>query len=661
LRAAALALLFAWPLAAAPAKPNLLLITLDTTRADRLGCYGDQRAKTPTLDALAARGALFAQAHAHVPLTLPSHATILTGRLPPSLKLPVNGVALNASVPTLATHLAARGYATRAVVGSVILDREFGLSRGFEVYDDRIRGDERRADAVTAVALDVAKDLEPPYFLWVHYYDPHFPYVAAKSYDGEIAFMDSAIAELLRGLRGRGLLDQTLIVVAGDHGESLSRHGEKQHGVFLYEETMHVPLIMSWPEHIRAGSKVNALCGLADVASTILDLLGAGALPESDGTSLRPLLDGKTLPSRVLYIESYHGAYTYGWAPMRGVMDDRWKYIDAPRPELYMWRISEDTNLASARRDALRVARAELQQFPAQSSQPPRVSAEAQKQLTSLGYLSASGMMQASALDPKDVIGIEDDLVRAKEARDVRSGMRILKDVLARNPSNIPAWSMLGIAYMTTGDYDAARSCFERETRLRPEMSGSHVNLGTAWKKLGKNDRAMEEYKTALALSPREADAAVILARMYRDRGASADARRALETTLATGDDTADIEFELGLLEVEAQNWDGARAAFTKAMVLDPGRDDASVNLGKIAWKLGRTDEAIAAYRRASRIAPRNAAYLATLGSLYLNGKNDLRQALELYQQALRADPNGTDATNLRELIAGLEAQTKNY
>jgi choline-sulfatase len=393
-------------------KPSLLLITLDTTRADHLGCYGNKSAKTPTLDAIAAGGALFEQAHTHVPLTLPSHAVLLSGQLPSTLNLRVNGLRMRDGVDTLATHLTARGYVTAAVVGAVILNREYGLSRGFATYDDHMtvaprRGgapEERHAEEVTEAALKVADDISPPFFLWVHYYDPHYEYRPPEPYatefrknlyDGEIAYMDASIGALLTGLRRKGLLDNALIVVAADHGEGLFEHGERQHGIFLYENVLRVPLLMNWKVKIRPGSKIKELCGLADVAPTILDLMGESPLPKTDGMSLKPLLDRHTMAPRDLYAESYHGAFTYGWAPLRATINERWKFIEAPHPELYEWRLSERKNLYDDNHPEVRAARIELQRHPmvddaeaartvTRLEDPNRK--EARQQLMSLGY-----------------------------------------------------------------------------------------------------------------------------------------------------------------------------------------------------------------------------------------------------------------------------------
>jgi choline-sulfatase len=666
-------------------KPNLLLITLDTTRADHLGCYGMKGAKTPVLDAIAAHGALFEQAHSHVPLTLPSHAVLMTGQLPSTLQLRVNGLRLKEGPETLASHLKARGYWTGAVVGAVILNREYGLARGFTAYDDHMTlvptaggpPEERRGEDVTEAALKLVSGIKSPVFLWVHYYDPHYdyrppePYASnfrKSPYDGEIAYMDASIGRLLDGLRKKGLLDNTLIVVAGDHGEGLFEHGERQHGVLLYEYALHVPLLMQWEGRIRPRSRVSNLCGLDDVAPTILDLMGEGSLTKTDGVSLRPLLEGRSIAPQTLYAESYHGSFTYGWAPLRATMTERWKFIEAPRPELYEWRVSEWKNLYTDANPEVNAARQELRRYtPVDAAEEKQTERrlndpgdeETRKRLMSLGYLSGSAVSVPGVLDPKDAIGIEEELRRARETLDggdVRGGIRVLTSVLKRNPQNVPALSMLGVAYLNSGDYEKAKVCFQEEVRLRPEAEGARLNLGTAWKRMGQPDLAIQEYKAALAISPRQPEAAANLARIYLDKGFPDQAKRVLDSAFAAGGESADMYFEMGLLEAQSSNWEKARFAFAKAASLDPSRDEIYINLGRVAYSQGRIDESIYEYQRAVRIAPRNASYLATLGSLYLNGKNDLPQALGYFRKAVAADPYGPNATGLRELIERLQA-----
>lgn len=682
------------PLAAVPAtgsspRPNLLLITLDTTRADHLGCYGAKGVQTPVLDGLAAKGARFDEAHAHVPLTLPSHANILTGDLPSTLNLRVNGMKLKEGPQTLATILKARGYWTGAFVSAVILERERGLARGFTTYDDHMTQpprtggppEERPAEETTRVALEAASKVKGPFFLWVHYYDPHYEYrspepyasrFAKSPYDGEIAYMDASIGRLLDGLKAQGKMSDTLLVVAGDHGEGLGEHGEQQHGVFLYEYAMHVPLVMTWEGHIKPGAAIPDLVGLSDVAPTVLDFLGVPG-PKTDGRSLRPLLEAKPLAAAPLYIESYHGYFTYGWAPLRGVMDPAWKFIQAPRPELYAWSKGETENEYRPEASQVLQAMKDLKRFPeADSGEQAEMerflkdpsNQESLRQLMSLGYLSGNGTRpgQPGLLDPKDAIGIEMELKQASELTStgqLEKGIPILLGVLKRNSQNVPALSMLGLAYLNSGRYEQARVCFEEEVKLKPQMDAGHLNLGTACVRLNRPAQAEKEYRAALALNPRMPEAAASLSKLLIGQKRLEEARALLAPVLASGVESADLYFQLGLIEAESGNPERARFGFSKCLSMDPRRDEAMANLGKIAFTQGKVDEAIAQYERALRLAPRSVKYLATVGSLYLNGKNDPAKALGYFERALAADPYGSEANNLKDMIRGLREESE--
>ncbi len=666
---------------------SLLLITLDTTRADHLGCYGAKGAVTPALDGLAAKGARFGGAHAHVPLTLPSHANLLTGDLPSTLNLRVNGMKLKEGPETLATLLKARGYWTGAFVSAVILERERGLARGFATYDDHMtlppRGggppEERRADDTTRAALDAAAKVKGPFFLWVHYYDPHYEYRAPEPYasrfakapyDGEIAYMDAAIGRLLDGLRAQGKLSDTLVVAAGDHGEGLGEHGEQQHGVFLYEYAMHVPLLMAWEGHIRPGAVIPDLAGLCDIAPTVLDFMGVAG-PKTDGRSLRPLLEAKPLAAAPLYIESYHGYFTYGWAPLRGVMDRTWKFIQAPRPELYAWSKGEAKNEFRPEAPQVLQATKDLQRFPeADSGEQAEMerflkdpsNQESLRQLMSLGYLSGGGdrPSQPGLLDPKDAIGIEAELRQASELTSMgqpEKGIPMLLGILKRNPQNVPALSMLGLAYLGSGRYEQARVCFDQEVKLKPQMDTGHLNLGTAYARLNRPAQAEKEYRAALTLNARMPEAAAALAKLLTGQKRFEEARAILTPVLASGVESADLYFQLGVIEGETGNPERARFGFSKCLSMDPRRDEAMANLGNIAFKQGKVDEAIAQYDRALRMAPRNVGYLATVGSLYLNGKNDPAKALQYFERALAADPYGPQASDLKEMVRGLRSE----
>jgi len=666
-------------------RPSVVLITLDTTRLDHLGFAGYAAAQTPVLDGLRAQGALLAGAQAHVPLTLPSHANLLTGRLPGSLGLRVNGLVLRPEVPTLATRLKERGYRTAAVVSSAILARGRGLARGFDTYDDRMtrapRGggppEERTATETTDAALAVAQRGESPLFLWVHYYDPHYDYVPPQPwaarfkdhpYDGEIAYMDSEIGRLLSGLEKAGILPGALVVVAGDHGEGLGEHGERQHGVFLYNYALQVPLLFVWPGHIQAGASSKELCGLTDLSPTVMDLLG---LPpgETDGRSLKPLLSGGTLPPQDHYAESYHGFFTYGWAPLRALVSPEWKYIEAPRPELYRWPQGESENLLGRETAAAAKMRKALAAFPTADSQEREQvqallkdpsNAEAIKTLMSLGYLSGAGPAPPakSLLDPKDAIGIETEVRQAQDwmqEGDSAKAEGLLLDILKRNPQNVPAVSVLGSLYLREEKLEKAKVCYEQQVRLKPQMAEGHLNLGSVLRRLGDRARAEKEYRAALAVDPAMGEAAANLSRLLGESGRAEEGARTVEEALRAGAESADLHFQAGLFAAQRKDFEKARFHFTRCVALDPTRHPAMANLGRIAWQSGRVDEAIAQYQRAVRLAPGSAEYLATLGSLYLNGKDDPVQALRYFRQAIAAEPYGPQAASLREIVAGLE------
>ena len=359
-------------------RPNVLLITLDTTRADRLGCYGYAGARTPALDRLAARGVLFEQAVCSAPLTLPSHATILTGLLPPEHGLRLNSVgALPAGVPTLATELRRRGYRTAAFVAATVLAAKFGLDRGFQVYDDNIPPEARRGggeggqayrsgESVADAAIRwLQQPSRAPFFCWVHFYDPHWPYhahtdrfgaqFADRPYDAEIAYLDAQVQRLLDALTQTGVGPRTLIVAVGDHGETLAGepHAEPRphHGLMLYRGTMRVPLILCGAGVRRHGRRVGALVETADVFPTVLACCGARAPARSSGRDLRPWLRGRSAAPRACYGESELPA-SYGWSGQRSLTTEEWKYIRSPVPELYdlVADPNETNNLAAARR-----------------------------------------------------------------------------------------------------------------------------------------------------------------------------------------------------------------------------------------------------------------------------------------------------------------------
>jgi arylsulfatase A-like enzyme len=407
-----------------PRPRNVVLITLDTTRADRLPAYGFASVLTPALDRLAREGVVFNRAMSVAPLTLTAHTSLLTGLYPPHHGVRDNAdAALDAKYATVATILQAAGFHTGAFVGSTVLSADRGLARGFDVYDDgRSRGAKpprrRSGDHVVDGALAWLDSIgSSPFLLWVHLYDAHAPQTLpteyrrtyGDSYVGGIAFEDAQVGRLIDALDRKHLLDSTAIVIAADHGESLGDHGEDEHGIFLYESTLHVPLIVR--ARGLAPTRVTGLVSLVDVLPTVLDLVGL-PIQQVDGISLLQMLKNRTKPSmRNVYAESMY-AQRFGWSPLRAVIDEQFKYIDAPKPELYDRDADpfEEHNLipdhpaiAIAMRNDLEVLAATQLIFAGSTNQRP-LSADASAGLASLGYVSGVVHPAKEALDPKDYI-----------------------------------------------------------------------------------------------------------------------------------------------------------------------------------------------------------------------------------------------------------------
>jgi arylsulfatase A-like enzyme len=430
-----------WWMCAQAARPeprpaSVILITLDTTRADYLPPYGGQ-VPLPAIERLAREGVVFDQAIAPAPLTLPSHTSLFTGRIPPAHGARVNGLTAGGTMPVFPERLRAAGYRTAAFVGSIVLDGERGLRQGFDVYDDvnhgfggrRLR---RPANEVVDAALGwLAPVLQSadasPFFLWVHLYDAHAPHqlpaqsgasVSGDSYADAIAFMDSQIGRLVQALEDRQALHRTAIVVAADHGESLGEHGERGHGIFVYESALRVPLIVRWPG--VEPRRVPDLVQLIDVAPTILALEGLEA-PPMDGVSLAPALSGRPAGARTAYAESVF-PIRYGWSPLRTVRDTRFKLIEAPRPELYDLASDphELRNLYDSEPPAAARLEAKLRTFgPPERQVTASPDGPAREQLASLGYVSPSRESTPAAPpaiwpDPKDMIGVYNDIVEQR-------------------------------------------------------------------------------------------------------------------------------------------------------------------------------------------------------------------------------------------------------
>ena len=496
---------------------SVLLVTVDTLRADALGCYGGRAAVSPVIDRLAARGVRFT-AHAHNVVTLPSHANILTGRLPTQHGIRDNsGFRLAEDVPTLATILKGRGYRTAAFVSAFPLDSRFGLARGFDVYDDRLgdaqnlrsfRMEERPGPATVAAARSwLEAQAGAPTFLWVHLYEPHFPYQPPEAfarrfpdapYSGEVAAVDEALRPLLEGLLQAGDSGRTLVVLTADHGEAT-------HGIFAYEGTLRVPLILYQPA-ILGPRVVGSPVRHVDLLPTVLDALGAEVPSGLAGASLLPAANGGAPPPPDSYFEALSGLLNRGWAPLTGVLRGGHKYVDLPLPELYDLEGDprEESNLASAQPERLEALRALLGRLREGDPGPRRgeESAETRERLRALGYVSAAAPAacgpHTAADDPKRLIGLD----------------RQLEEVLAR---------------YTAGDLRGALALCEELVRARPEMPLSLMHLGFLRRQAGDLEGAVEALRQVIARAPEDADAAALLGVYLNEAGAPREAVRFLE------------------------------------------------------------------------------------------------------------------------------------
>jgi len=560
-RAAALAMVMALAtLAGLPSgcgrrgHPNVLLVTFDTVRADHVGCYGATPSPTPNLDRLAREGVLFERAMTPVPLTLPSHATMMTGQIPSRHGVRVNGAyILPPSAETLAEAFGRAGYQTGAFVSAFVLHRQFGLAQGFDAYDDSLV-DERSAPLTTARALRWLdrRDARRPFFLWVHFYDPHTPWTPPRAYralplpsayDQEIAAADGSLGEVLEWLRAHRLLDRTIVSVIADHGEGLGDHGEAEHGLFLYQESVHVPWVIRVPGAKPAGGRSTALVGTIDLAPTLCELAGLPSLPEVSGVSLRGVLRGGPEPDRRgVVLETDYPRESFGWAPLRGLRTPEWSWIRAPQPELY--RLSDDpherTNRAATEsKTAGSLDRWMSEQFraeesaattPAQASQVP---AEVAERLSSLGYISpsagAAGANPDSLPDPKSMLAILDDFEAAKLAMDqrrFRDAIPPFRRVLARNPRNLAAALGLGIALDRTQAFGEAESTLLHALELSPRNTTAISALADALFGQQRYAEALDRYRRAAddALERRKAESRIVSCLLALGRPAEADA-----------------------------------------------------------------------------------------------------------------------------------------
>lgn len=653
--------------------PNLLLITIDTLRADRLGSYGHAGAATPNLDGLAARGVRFPTAVAHAPLTAPSHASILSSLTPLRHGVRDNGRhALPPAVVTVAESLRAAGYATAAFVSGFPLDHRFGFDRGFDTYDDHLpRGDdprrsayvERRGDLTTDAALRFvesrATNYHQPWFLWVHYFDPHSPYAApgavgarfaASPYDGEVAFTDEQVGRLLQSLHGLGMLDRTVVLATADHGESLGEHGEDTHGVFVYDATLRVPWIMAGPRLPHAEPSVVAR-GI-DVAPTLLELAGVAAPEGWEGRSLLPAAQGKALADAPTYVESLFAQLNLGWAPLHGWRTSRLKLIDAPRPELFQLDTdpAERTDRLRERPHDVTRLRRELQAALAQArtSQAAPADAAAAERLGALGYIGGAPVpAAATGRDPKDGIALINRLERgiAGSRPDPRGAIADLRAVLAEDPRMPLARRYLAVALLAAGDPAGAVREVEALERDGAATAADVVLLSDAQRLAGQAEPALRTAERAARLDPRAPEAVLMQGRALSALGHADNARRAYERVLALSPGHAEALRGLGELDLAGNDVAAAAARYEAILRRDPQDVGALVKLGAARARAGRVDQALPLLQQAVQLAPGDPEALLNLGgALAKSGRP--AEAVPFLERAVASGARSTVALN---------------
>jgi arylsulfatase A-like enzyme/Flp pilus assembly protein TadD len=640
-------LLVICPGSVAESKPNLnvVIITIDTLRADHLGCYGYKQIRTPNIDALASESVRFERAYTPVPVTLPAHTVIFTGTYPVFSGMhDFSGNKLNPKQPTLASVLKRQGYTTGAVIGSAVLDSRFGLNQGFDFYYDhfdfnrlqesKLEDMERPGNVVAEVALDwLGKNRQNKFFLWMHLYDPHYPYrppppyseqYKDRLYDGEIAFADAQVGRLITFLKAKGLYRDTLIVLAGDHGESLGEHGERTHGFFIYNATLHVPVIMHLPAG-PSGKVVPDNVSLADLMPTVLQALKVEVPVLVQGRNLLPLVRAKLVAAKPdavesevatketqsgdLYAETFLPRLHFNWSELRAVETEKYHFIDAPKPELY--DLSKDPgeteNLYLQKKAVAEELRARLAGLMRQYSGGEELAEKTgldpalMERLKSLGYAGFSGggsptITDRSLPDPKDRIQVYElisDAIAESQHGEYQSSREKLTAALKSEPDSVPAHYLLGLNYFRLHEFPRAVEEFRRVLQLSPDYALAAFQLGLSYAHAGDFDHAIQTLKRALDLDSTNYSAA----------------------------------YNLGTAYLKKQMIPEAAAAFRQSITIAPEYAHGHRALGELLLYQGQLDESLAELRRAVDIDPHDAecheALARTLSAKGLNAEAD--------------------------------------
>jgi arylsulfatase A-like enzyme/Tfp pilus assembly protein PilF len=658
------------------ARLNLLIVTIDTLRADHVGAYGYAAAQTPALDALAARGVRFSQAATSAPLTLPAHASLMTGTFPGFHNVRDNGgFYLGEEQDTLAEVLRARGYRTGGFVAAFVLDHRWGIAQGFDrFFDDfdlaKYRVDvgldavQRPGSEVVAKAIEwLDEDRTRPFFGWVHLYEPHAPYEAPESirarfpptmigaYDAEVATADLQLRRLLDHLTAAGRLDRTVVVVLGDHGESLGEHGEEQHGFFVYDATVRIPLVVAGPT--LPARVVADQVRIVDVMPTVLELLGAESPKAVQGRSLLPLVRGERL-NLVALSETWYPRHHYGWSELTAIRDGRYHFIAAPTRELYDTESDpgETRNLAEANPSRTDVQARALQDLVARTSAaaapaaPPAVDPDVEQRLRALGYVGSSISPRALETrtrgDPKDKIALYNLMKQAAldsvEGR-TDEGIAKVRQALAADPDIVEAYLMLGNMNTKAKRPRESVAAYRQALALDPDNQTAAFSLALAYKTEGKNDAAEAGFERVLALNPRDSKARYQLTDIWMQRGEFERAEAALKRAVADNVERPTFLTKLGECYIEMKRYEDAERSLLAALKDKPDQPMAHYDLALVHEARGRSDSAAREYD--AEIARNPDAYRAHFNlAKILMASGRPADAVHHFGEAVRANPD---------------------
>ena len=672
---------------------NVILVTIDTLRADRLSSYGSEQVSTPHIDRLAREGVRFSNAATTVPFTLPAHCSIMTGTYPPYHGVRENvGYSLDETIPTLAGVLSSAGWDTAGFVSAFVLDSRWGIGRGFDHYRDDFQLDPNKPsvnvgqvqhegpDTIEKAFAWLDEPRDAPFFLWVHLFEPHDPYrppepyrsqYPDRPYDAEVAYADSLVGVLREGLESRGVLDESVLVLTADHGEGLGQHGEGFHGYFIYDTTVRVPLILRLPFGDFEGRVVGEAASHVDILPTVLSIVDQEVPSQAQGIDLKPLILGREpASSREVYTESYYSLYHYNWAPLRSIRTRSEKFIDTTNPELYLLQEDayEASNVVLENRDLARSLRDRLvgysRSLTPSGNRPggrPDLDTETLAQLRALGYLAGratSGVDEDDGVertDPKERIAVHRAIMEAQSLigrGDEEGAEEYLRAALALDDNIVDANQMLGgiigrradIA-ARSGDAAAAEELhrqtlelYQQALALNPEHQASLLGLATSYWRLGRLDEALVGFHRLVELAPYESNAAIAMSDIYADLDRLPDALRVVESAAAEELAPAWIHNQHGeLLALLGRSRESA-VHFEKAIAKNPEIGQAHFNLALAHEEGSRIQEAITAYEQAIEHAPYHFRAQFNLGRLYgrLGRPED---HLEMWRAAIRSNP----------------------